>query len=109
MKKFIAMLLALAMVLSFAGCAGSNAAPETQAPATEAPETQAPVVETEAPVVETEAAAVSFETTIPAENVISYADYVAAELDSAVVVETCIQGKQSWWNDQEQVLRPEGT
>ena len=102
MKKFIAMLLALAMVLSFAGCAGSKTAPETQAPETEAPvvETEAPVVETEAPVVEETEAAVSFATTIPAENVISYEEYVAAELDSPVVVETCIQAKQSWWNDQ---------
>ena len=103
MKKFIAMLLALAMVLSFAGCAGSKTAPETT-PATEAPATEAPVVETEAPateapVVETEAA-VSFATTIPAEGVMTYEEYVAAELDSPVVVETCIQAKQSWWNDQ---------
>ena len=104
MKKFIAMLLALAMVLSFAGCAGSKTAPETT-PATEAPATEAPVVETEAPateapVVEETEAAVSFATTIPAEDVISYEEYVAAELDSPVVVETCIQAKQSWWNDQ---------
>ncbi len=29
----------------------------------------------------------------------SYADYAAAELDSAVVVETYVQAKQSWWDD----------
>ena len=48
MKKFFAMLLALAMVLSLAAC-GANEAPATEAPATEAPATEAPA--TEAPVV----------------------------------------------------------
>ena len=48
MKKFLAMLLALAMVLSLAAC-GANEAPATEAPATEAPATEAPA--TEAPVV----------------------------------------------------------
>ena len=67
MKKFIAMLLALTMALAFAGCAGSNAAPETEAPATEAP-----AVETEAPVVETEAAEEA--------AVMTYEEFMAAEL-----------------------------
>ena len=46
MKKLIAMLLALAMVLSLAAC-GSNEPAATEAPATDAPATEAP---TEAPV-----------------------------------------------------------
>ena len=87
MKKFIAMLLALAMVLAFAGCAGS-AAPETT-PATEAPATEAPVVETEAPAVETEAAA----------QVMTHEEFMAAELESIVTVETYVQATQSWWED----------
>ena len=87
MKKFIAMLLALAMVLAFAGCAGekapeTTAAPETEAPAvTEAPATEAPV--------ETEAAA----------DVMTYAEYAAAEMDSEVVIETYVQATQSWWDN----------
>ena len=87
MKKFIAMLLALAMVLAFAGCAGS-AAPETT-PATEAPATEAPVVETEAPVVETEAAV----------QVMTHEEFMAAELESIVTVETYVQATQSWWDN----------
>jgi len=35
-----------------------------------------------------------------AEGVMSHADYIAAELDSEVVVETYVQAKQGWWNNQ---------
>ena len=41
MKKLIALLLALVMVLSLAACGGSEPA-ATEAPATEAPATEAP-------------------------------------------------------------------
>ena len=34
-----------------------------------------------------------------AEGVMTHADYVAAELDSEVTVETYVQAKQSWWDD----------
>ena len=89
MKKFIAMLLALSIVLAFAGCAGNNAAPETEAPVvpetTVAPETEAPVVETEAPVVEN--------------TVMTHEEFMAAELEALVCVETYVQGHQSWWDN----------
>ena len=85
MKKLIAMLLALSMVLAFAGCAKTETAPETTAaPApveTAAPETEAPV--------ETEAAVIAM----------THEEYVAAELDSPVVIETYVQGHQSWWDN----------
>lgn len=45
MKKLIALLLALTMVLSLAACGGSDA-PATEAPATEAPATDAPAEDT---------------------------------------------------------------
>jgi len=34
------------------------------------------------------------------EGVMTYAEYAAAPLDSQVVVETYVQGKQSWWDNQ---------
>ena len=34
------------------------------------------------------------------EGVMTYAEYAAAALDTQVVVETYVQAKQSWWNDQ---------
>ena len=86
MKKIIAMLLALAMVLAFAGCA------KTEAPApTAAPETEAPAVESEATVAPETEPAVS--------NAMSYAEYMAAEMDSEVVIETYVQATQSWWDN----------
>ncbi len=51
MKKLIALLLALTMVLGLAACGGSSAPAETEAPAPAETEAPAPV-ETEAPVVE---------------------------------------------------------
>ena len=88
MKKFIAMLLALSMVLAFAACAKTETAPETTAAPVEttAAVTEAPV-ETEA--AETEAAAA----------VMTHEEYIAADLDSAVVIETYVQGHQSWWDN----------
>ena len=101
MKKFLALLLALTMALSLIAC-GSTETAETATPTEAATEaaTEAPVEETEAPVEETEAPAVSYQADIPEEDVISYADYAAAEVDTLVTIETIIQAKQSWWNDQ---------
>lgn len=36
---------------------------------------------------------------VKSEGVMTHAEYVAAELDSAVVVETYVQATQSWWED----------
>ena len=86
MKKLIAMLLALVMVASFAACA------KTEAPA--APETEAVVEPTAAPeteVPETEAA--------EAAAVMTHEEFMAAELESVVCVETYVQGHQSWWDN----------
>ena len=89
MKKIIAMLLVLSMVLAFAGCAKTEEAPEpTAAPV----ETTAAAVETEA--TETEAAE-----TEAAAAVMTHEEYMAAELDSAVTIETYVQGHQSWWDN----------
>ncbi len=90
MKKLLAMLLAMVMVLSLAACAGNEDEPTQEA--TEAA-TEAPVEEaTEAPVEE------GIET--PDEVItMTYAEYVAAELDAPVVVECYVQDHQSWWDN----------
>ena len=82
MKKIIALLLALTMLASFAGCAASEPA-ATEAPATEAPATEAPA--TEAPAEEA--------------AVMTHEEYIAADLDAAVTIETYVQAHQSWWDN----------
>ena len=90
MKKILAMLLALVMVLSFAACAKEEA-PATEAPATEAPATEAPA--TEAPATEAPA------TEAPAASAMTHEEYMAAEMNAEVVIETYVQGHQSWWDN----------
>ena len=79
MKKIIALLLAVCMIAAFAGCAKSDTAATTEA-----------------------AAETTEEVTAPAEaegDVMSHADYMAAELDSPVCIETYVQAHQSWWDN----------
>jgi len=83
MKKLIALLLTLAMVLCFAACA----------PATD-DTTEAPVDTTEAPVDTTAGTEAGDETA----EVMTHEQFVAAELDTAVVVETYVQAVESWWD-----------
>ena len=82
MKKYIALMLALCMVLSFAACGKKAEEPAPAPVATEAP------AATEAPLVEE----------APAE-VMTYEEYVAAELDSQVIVDCYVQATQSWWDN----------
>ena len=98
MKKFLAILLVLSMVLSLAACAS------TDNKATEAPtEAATEVVTEEATEATTEEATeeVTEEATeAPAEAAVpmTHAEYIAAELDSEVCVETYVQAHQSWWD-----------
>ena len=94
MKKFVAMLLALTMVLAFAGCAKTEAPETTAAPETTgAPETTAAAAET------TVAAKEGNDVVTDVTLVQTHEEYIAAELDSLVVVETYVQGHQSWWDN----------
>ena len=94
MKKLIAIILALVMVLSLAACAGNKAdAPAADAPAADAPVADAPVADEPAdePIVEE-----------PMEDepvVMNYAEYAAAELDTPVVIDCYVQAHQGWWFD----------
>ncbi len=87
MKKLLAMVLALVMVLALAAC-GEPAAPTTK-PTTE-PTTTPTTEPTEEP------------TDAPTEgdaSVMTHEEYMAAELDAPVCVETYVQGNQSWWDN----------
>jgi DNA/RNA endonuclease YhcR with UshA esterase domain len=71
MKKIIAMLLVLSMFAAFAACAGSE---ETSSEA-------------------------STEASTEEVKVMTYAEYLAAEVGATVTVETYVQANQSWWNN----------
>lgn len=41
---------------------------------------------------------------VKSEGVMTYAEYMAAEMDAAVVIEAYVQGHQAWWEDEGQGL-----
>ena len=88
MKKIIALVLVLSVVFAFAACKGAT--DPTTAPAAD-DTTAAPADD------DTTAAPVADDT--DAEGVMTYAEYIATDLDTEVTVETYIQAKQGWWTD----------
>ena len=74
MKKLIAMLLALVTICSLVGCANTDAGNNTTTAATT-------------------------EATSAASDAMSYDEYMAAEMNAEVVIETYVQATQSWWED----------
>jgi hypothetical protein len=80
MKKFVALVLMAALAISAVGCSVTPAAPAAAEPA--------------AP-----AAAEASQEEGKSEGVMTHAEYIAADLDTEVVVETYVQAKQSWWED----------
>ena len=75
MKKILALLMVLCMVLSFVACNKTE-----------------PEVTTEAPAAEFDPAAKS-------EGVMTYAEYDAAALEAEVTIEAYVQATQSWWDN----------
>ena len=76
MKKILAALLALTFLFALAACGSTG---------TVSDDTAAPAADTAAPAPVSPAA------------VMTHDEYVAADLDTPVTVETYVQGKQSWW------------
>lgn len=116
MKKLTALLLVFALAFACVACgsekedtagtedtaqtgtedgadAQDTAEDEAQAGA-DTTQTQADTTEAEPQETETEASADE-----KSEGVMTYEEYMAADLDTEVVVETYVQAKQSWWED----------
>jgi len=83
MKKIIAMLLAVVMVMALAACSNTPANNESTPAATT---TTAPAGETT--------------TTGANDAVMTHAEFMAAEADAKVCVETYVQATQGWWDNQ---------
>ena len=84
MKKYLPLLLALCAVCGLAACAGSPDASVSQPSASQSSSSQ----DSSQPSSQEEA------------EVMSYAEYAAAALDSQVTIQAYVQAKQSWWDDQ---------
>ena len=105
MKKTLTTVLALSMtfIMAFAlvGCAGGSTSgettAETAAESTAAVESTAVETTESTEAAETETA--SEEGTAAAGTVLSYDEYMAADLDTEVTVEAYVQATQSWWED----------
>ena len=89
MKKFLVLFLTLALVFSFAACTPEEKPEETPGESTPAETPAETPLETPA------------EPSIhdKSEGVMTHAEYMAAEMDSEVVVEAFVQGHQSWWDN----------
>ena len=74
MKKFLALMMALVMVLGLAACTKTDAPPVDEDPAGD-------------------------EVVVEDKGAMTHEEYMAAELDSAVTIETYVQGHQSWWDN----------
>ena len=88
MKKLIALLLALVMVLALAACGAT----ETKEPETQPTEPSAEATE---PTEDT----TTEEPTTDEVAVMTYEEFMAAENEAKVCVETYVQAHQSWWDN----------
>ena len=101
MKKYLALILALAMVFALAACGQSAQPAATEAPAA----SEEPVAEAEEaapaeqPAAEEPAAEEAAEEAPAEVALMSYAEFAAAAIDDPVCVETYVQAKQSWWDN----------
>ena len=95
MKKLLALLLALVIVFALVACGNTE---EEETEKTEET-TTAPAETTEA--TEEETTEATEEVTEPEETVtvMTFEEYMAAELETAVVIECAVQGNQSWWDN----------
>ncbi len=81
MKKVLALIITVILVLSLAAC-GGNGGDQPQ-PSDQPKASEQPVEDINK----------------KGEGVMTYAEYIAAEVEADVVVEGYVQAKQSWWND----------
>ena len=89
MKKILALLMIAAMIFAFAACNQDEKIDET-------PDTDN-VTDNVESTDDTEEATEEATDKIDASKVMVYSEFVAAELESEVCVETYIQAKQGWW------------
>lgn len=101
MKKTVVLSMVLTLVLAFAGCGKPDSNAST-APAESgsAESSVAGEASTQESTEESSAeSSVSGEGSAKSEGVMTYEEYMAAEVESEVVIETYVQAKQAWWDN----------
>lgn len=88
MKKLLSLLLAVGVVCSLAGCAGSNSGSQSDASQSSSSSGSSSL-----------AGGSQADGSQSDVQVMSYEEYMAAELDSLVTIQAYVQAKQSWWED----------
>ncbi len=113
MKKSVVLALALALTFAFTGCgdtSNGNSADNSNAGSSEAGSTDSSSAgSSEAGSTDSSStgsseagstdSSANENADVKSEGVMTYAEYVAAPLDSEVVIEAYVQAKQSWWED----------
>ena len=98
-KKTLSMLLAVSMVVALSGCAGGNSSTSGSS-ASDVSASSSSVADASS------ASSASAEDQSGADtasaDVLTHEEYMAADLDSEVTIETYVQAKQSWWEDEGQ-------
>ncbi len=98
MKKLFALLLALTMVLALAACAGEAPADNGKNPEASTPSDPTDPTDPEDPTTPADPE----DPTTPADpevDVMTHDEFIAAELEAEVVVDTYVQATQSWWDN----------
>lgn len=89
MKKILSLLVAFGMIASLSACAGQSTST--------ASDTTTDTTSEAAAASESEAATAD---TASAGTVLTHEEYMAADVDTQVTIQTYVQAKQSWWEDQ---------
>ncbi len=90
MKRFLAVLTVLSLAFAMTACSSSDSSSSTASSEASTESSEAVSSEATSDAESSEASDVA---------VMTYDEYVAAELDTEVCVETYVQAKQSWWED----------
>lgn len=98
-SKIVALVMGATLAMSFVACTATTTEDKTTPAATTPAETKAADATTEASANETTEAPAD-ETTAEEVAVMSYADFVAADVDTQVCVVTYVQDKQGWWENE---------
>ena len=98
-RKTLSMLLAVSMVVALSGCAGGSSSTSGSS-ASDVSASSSSVADASS------ASSASAEDHSGADtasaDVLTHEEYMAADLDSEVTIETYVQAKQSWWEDEGQ-------